>query len=211
MNLKDFIVEYDNVLSDQLCDELVAAFEESDRKDSGITIAGRNEKVKVSLDLLLNSTEYPNLDKSVFESFTGYASKYTMMYRNKTQVDADKHDVIDSGYQIQKTVSGGFYDWHHDGFSVVGEYLEDISRYKGTTRFATYLFYLNDYDAGEENGGRTQFHLDGDIISIYPKKGKLLMFPANSLFIHRGEKLKSGETYVMTGWLSQILYHGIQK
>ena len=67
-------------------------------------------------------------------------------------------------------------------------------------RLYTYIVYLNDRIGVED--GRTQFSFGDDIISIEAKAGKLLMFPANELYTHRGETLTTGEKYLMTGWIS---------
>ena len=210
MDFREFIIEYDNVLSEELCDEIVSTFEADTSKSAGTTVGGETPDIKTSIDLAISPIDYPVLDDKIFRSFTKYAREYTAFFRGKLYPTSQPGDVTDSGYQVQRTDGSGFYTWHHDSYSMVREYDEKIHRYTGTTRYATYIFYLNDYDAGEENGGRTQFYLDGDIISIYPKKGKLLMFPANQLFVHRGEELKSGTKYIMTGWLSSEAYHGIE-
>ena len=201
MQYSDLIVEYDNVLPHDLCDRLIDTFEKSDKSEPGVTANGVTDS-KLSTDLYISDfEEYSELDRLVFENFTEYVGEYTELYCSK--INTIINNITDSGYQIQKTEANGKYDWHHDFYmNLTNEYDNPAKTLLRTnSRYATYIFYLNDYDASEENGGRTQFYNGGNIISIYPKKGKLLFFPANTLYTHRGEMLKSGVKYIMTGWL----------
>jgi len=73
----------------------------------------------------------------------------------------------------------------------------------------TYIYYLN--DASEFEGGRTQFRIgtgEDDIMSITPEKGKLILFPANCIFTHRGEPVTKGHKYLATGWVVKIMFQG---
>jgi len=210
MKFSDLIVEYEDALPHELCDELIDFFESSpEYSGSGSVIGGQMGDVKTSEDLLIRPERSPwesTLDQKIFDIFKVYARKYSDFYDIYFNPHVDDHRLAftDSGYQIQKTSEDGQYIWHHDFITRVKE--EDDGW--GKARFATYIFYLNDYEHGEENGGRTQFFFNNDIISVNPKKGKLLMFPASSLYFHRGEQLKSGEKYIMTGWLYQGVKYG---
>ena len=64
-------------------------------------------------------------------------------------------------------------------------------------RICTFIYYLSD----DFEGGRTQFYFNGDVHSVVPQKGKGLWFPANPLYVHRGEPVVSGEKYLLTGWI----------
>ena len=120
-----------------------------------------------------------------------------------------KENLVDSGYQIQRTNTGEGYNWHAD--DDVSPILDTIVfplrgyRDSGTVmsarRLFTYMFYLND-DFG---GGFTQFRVGGnnnDILNVAPKQGKLICFPASWYFHHRGDVVTKGSKYVCTGWLS---------
>lgn len=92
-------------------------------------------------------------------------------------------DFNDSGYQIQRTRPGEFYDWHHD-FIVENN----------GPRVGTFIWYLNDI----KKDGYTEF-IDGT--KIKPRTGKLVIFPASWEYIHRGYPPKSETKYICTGWL----------
>jgi len=63
-------------------------------------------------------------------------------------------------------------------------------------RIVTYIFYLNDVD----DGGQTQFFGD-ESVGVTPEMGKLILFPANPLYVHQGEPVRAGIKYIATGWL----------
>ena len=82
-----------------------------------------------------------------------------------------------------QTSTGGHYDWHQD-------YV--IDAYHGV-RELTFIWYLNDdFDEGE-----TEF-FNGE--KITPKTGRLLIFPANWMYVHRGCRVKNNNKYIATGW-----------
>ena len=78
----------------------------------------------------------------------------------------------------------GYFHWHHDFI---------VEKNKGA-RIITFIWYLN--NANKE--GYTEF-CDGTIIT--PKTGKLLIFPADWMYIHRGRPPKIGRKYICTGWM----------
>ena len=105
----------------------------------------------------------------------------------------------------------GGYGWHSDDATTV---ISNTVAYPDgsqpwcawySRRYATYLLYLNDQE-GNFEGGRTQFRVGKDkIISFTPKRGNVLMFPANCLCPHQGEPVTAGTKYLATGWLCDMM------
>ena len=63
-------------------------------------------------------------------------------------------------------------------------------------RIFAFMTFLNDM----KGGGSTYFnHYD---LNIKPKKGLTLLWPAEWTHIHKGNVLKSGLKYIITGWLT---------
>tara|TARA_B100000900_G_scaffold268326_1_gene229086 strand:+ start:269 stop:1036 length:768 start_codon:yes stop_codon:yes gene_type:complete len=90
-------------------------------------------------------------------------------------------------YKIQKTPPGGGYHvWH----------CED-SGFLYRDRVLTWMVYLNDIPL--ENGGATDFlHQQ---ISLQPKKGTMVFWPAAYTHMHRGAFLTGDiDKYIATGW-----------
>ena len=62
-------------------------------------------------------------------------------------------------------------------------------------RIFAWMTYLNDV----EDGGTTDF--DYYKIKVKPKTGKTLIWPAEWTHAHYGSVLKSGEKFIITGWI----------
>ena len=187
----NFIGIYDNFFSEQFCKNLINTFkwcsdnnrvfyrnnEESLRSDSAIYLTEQSTKeIAFSIDYLGDSLKEFN---NTFWNFCykDYSKKYSTLssYGNRTIFE----------YKIQKTEpTKGYHSWH----------CEDTSRI-ASNRIGVYLLYLNDI----EDGGETEFLYLSK--RIKPKMGKLLIFPPNYPWTHRGNPPLSGSKYIMTGWI----------
>jgi len=186
--MERYILEIDDVLPRDFCEDVISRFEIDERKTMGSTINGVNEKVKKSVDLGI--VLFPKEWDDVLDKVGNYVNSAIDKYKEHLIENAlDRNGAIgktikDSTFglpQIQKTEKNGFYGWHHDGHF---------------NRNFTYIFYLNDVEEG--TGGTTEF-LCGKIVQ--PKAGKLVIFPATLTYIHRGTKLKEGVKYIMTNFI----------
>ena len=215
-NFSEMIVEYDDVIPADKCKEIIDKFEYDNRKSQGITASDTEGKaiensIKRSTDLWISQwVEWEKWDEYFFKALSPYVKKYLLHVKEKLgDVVQSKGELVDSGYQIQRTNTGEGYGWHAD--DDVSPILDTIVfplrgyRDSGTLlcarRLFTYMWYLND-DFG---GGQTQFRVGGnnnDIFSVAPKQGKLICFPASWYFHHRGDTVTNGSKYVCTGWLS---------
>ena len=194
-HLTDYLKEYPNCISDELCDNMIRRFELDPRKHPGSTV-GENDSSKKSTDLILSKyRDWNDIDTALFEALNPKIEEYIEVLSKETGFLIGD-DTYDTGYQIQRTRVGEFYDWHGD-FVVKGilrnRHDQPISV---DERIVTYILYLND----DFEGGQTQFFGDENI-GITPTKGKLLLFPANSLYGHRGSVVTKGTKYICTGWL----------
>lgn len=186
----DYILEIDNAVSKEFCEDVISRFEKDERKVTGSTIGGVNENVKKSIDLAISTPE-PRKDwEDVITEVGKCVNKALEVYQTHVEDEG-----LDRGLSIHKTINGvtiglpqiqktekdGFYTWHHDGY---------------LNRVFTYILYLNDVKEGI--GGTTEFLNRGH---IQPKAGKLVIFPANLAYIHRGTKLKEGVKYLITNFI----------
>jgi len=88
--------------------------------------------------------------------------------------------------KIQKTTkSGGYHNWH----------FEQIA-YENSSRVLVWSIYLNDV----KEGGETEFLYQSERVKA--EQGKILVFPANFLYTHRGNPPLSGDKYILTGWFN---------
>ena len=201
---EDYIVQHENVIDLDLCNQIIEKFDTDDRTYDGISGAGEDPSIKISKDLGISGLEdWKSIDDQLFENTTSYFSDYLNNYLEYTNNNSPNmfHDL---GYQVQKTTPGGHYAWHHDYMSnpLMNTIYRDSSGFVNQwvqSRIYTFILYLNDR-TDEADNGRTQFYNCGVSKSIVPKAGKLLLFPANPFWVHRGEPLTTGVKYLITGW-----------
>lgn len=208
--LDDLVVEIDGVLDRKTCQEIIQKFESDSRVHQGASGAGRGGD-KISTDLLITGySDWTEYDAAFFKALSPHVTTYAtnlVNYFGNSCIDLSL-GFTDSGYQIQRTTTNGKYDWHSDdGYFCIESCLTEnphpeigahMTFYE--RRLFTYIFYLN--DSFEFEGGNTEFALGNYIKSVVPSAGKLLLFPANLLFQHRGTLVTSGSKYLATGWVN---------
>ena len=201
---EDYIIEYPNIISNDLCNEIITRFDADENVRPGTSGRGLTEQ-KISDDLPISSyPHWKDIDEQLYKALNPYFIEYVHFLTE----NANYRSPImfhDRGYQIQKTTPGGHYHWHDDSCSEASTldsfYSVNIGRQVSfvNTRMFTYILYLNDRTDQLDNG-KTQFFNCGVSKSIVAEPGKLLLFPANPFWTHRGEELTSGVKYLVTGW-----------
>jgi hypothetical protein len=188
----EFIYEAHDVIPEPVCQQIIDNYERSDKKYRGNVGEGIIDiTVKKSLDLSIN--EDPkwtdichSLDRYVVIGINRYFEHLVHNAFNGIEeiLHSTFSDYVDNtGYIIQKYTAGGKYDWHTD---------DDPTK----KRLFGFIIYLNDVD--KNCGGCTEFTNGRNII---PKAGKILFFPSNWTYPHRGQELKSGVKYIVTGFV----------
>jgi hypothetical protein len=208
MNALDLVIEYPGAFPDDLCDEIIERFESDDRKSKGYNgnYGPEHTTSKVSIDLMISGLdEWNDIDGRLFDILTPYVQEYINILNDKFNITETRY-IRDLGYQIQRTDPGGYFNWHSDDNT---ELITDQTYSNGTgrqthctrERIFTYILYLN--DRYEYDDGQTEFKFLDTYKLIRPEQGKLILFPANVLFPHRGVPLESGVKYLMTGWVTR--------
>lgn len=187
----DFITEFDNALDKDFCNHCIEKFKIDDRRYPGLIGGGLNEDIKKSTDLSISKiTGWEEEDKIFCGKVSEYFKKYCDIHKfMKIHEYCDSWG--DAGYQIQETLPGGFYTWHHD---FVGGH-EDSN---WNPRYFTFIWYLNDI----HEDGYTEF-IDGT--KIQPETGKMIIFPSTWTYTHRGYPPKSEIKYICTGWIHGVI------
>tara|TARA_Y100000385_G_scaffold221673_1_gene231402 strand:- start:104 stop:802 length:699 start_codon:yes stop_codon:yes gene_type:complete len=194
-----YIRIYNDVLSDEFCEDLIHKFESDPNKSSGRVggESGIDTDIKQSTDLVLHAfdkyqdecTQLFNVNRNCIQHYLEYLVSFT-----PTNTPFINEKIVDSGFQMQRTEPDQFYDWHDD--SNVQEYFSERGLFH---RFFTYIFYLNDIDMS--NDGYTEF-LDGT--RVQPKRGRLVYFPSNWCYKHRGVAPRDQTKYIVTGWMGNL-------
>ena len=185
MNLSRYIYIKKDALPKSFCSNLIEKFEQDDRKHQGVVGSGINFDMKRSLDLNISALEdWYSFDQGLFKNLGSELDNYRNFLPDIFNKSNTSQDLTgdDTGYQIQKTQPGDFYDWHHD-------YMDN--------RLLTFIWYLNDIN----NAGYTEF-LDGT--KIQPEAGKLVIFPATWMYVHRGVSPEKETKYICTGWIHKV-------
>ena len=190
-----YIYVWEKTVPQEKCKNIIDKFEQNIKdSEQGVTFRGVNLHVKNSKDIFIAD----HLDKwkeeddlffnAINESFLAYfkhlndVSNYRYFTTNEKYKYLPVNDeIIDSGYQIQKTEPGKGYVWHND-----------FAFQNNLVRTLTFILYLNTVEEGW-----TQFH-NGD--QVAPVAGRVVIFPATWTYVHQGYPPKQTK-YIMTGWL----------
>lgn len=189
-NYDTFVGVYDGCFSDKFCDDLIAYYHWC-RKNNRTFDRPEQESIKKDNSCGLNPTsiEEINFDNP---NVHGFMSEFNQTFWDVCYADYRKHySVLDQydrhtiyTYKIQCThPGGGYHVWHSEDGAI------QFSR-----RIGVYILYLNDV----EDGGETEFLYLSK--RVKPKKGRLLIFPPNFPWAHRGNPPLTGDKYIMTGW-----------
>jgi hypothetical protein len=195
MKMKDLIWSAPNSLDFDFCDQVIEKFELDERKSQGAVLSDSGFRLdpdyKISMDLCISSLdEWKDEDEVFYKSLQSGIKQYLDHCNNfNPELVLGFYDQVhDTGYQIQRTSPGEYYNWHHDW----------ICDEQNGSRIFTYIWYLNDIS----KAGETEF-IDGT--KIKPEQGKLLIFPATWSYVHRGVSPKYETKYICTGWM----YHSL--
>jgi len=182
-NINDYIVTFDGVITDALCDAILEEF--SDETEWQKTILGDgqiNDKVRTAETVIIsypqvidkNPKVRAKLDKYVFAS-AGFAIK---KYNEKFPLALIEED---SGYELLRYKENQFYIQHTDSF-------------KDRPRAVSCSFALND----DYEGGEFAF-FDRELVYKL-KKGSCIMFPSNFMYPHEIMPVISGTRYSIITW-----------
>ena len=187
MDIEDLIYVSEKKLDRDFCKHCIEKFKKDDNRYQGITGSGVDLKMKQSTDLKISTKDnWKEEDNVFYKSFKdSYALYENWLSDNHSPLYLDaclRGTIEDTGYQIQETLPGGFYQYHHDGMN---------------DRLLTIIWYLNDIHVD----GYTEFFTG---LKIQPEEGKILMFPALWPWVHRGYPPKSETKYICTGWIRNV-------
>ncbi len=185
-----FIYRKEGALSPELCNSFIESFEASDEKKPGVLYGPEGQSStsgKKSTDLtfhpgyLEDKTWGPLLNQLVpiienAQSF--YVNRYSDAFQ---KLDPFR---IDSHFNMQRYLPNeGFSGWHCERAGL-----------KHSNRILVWMVYLNDVTDGGETEFFYQKHWEES------KQGKLLIWPSDWPYLHRGVSSPTQTKYVLTGW-----------
>ncbi len=170
-----------------ICDEIINYFEvNSSKQTTGKTTDGVNLNFKDSIDIRIAPKEILIPGNEIFKLYFEKLFECYKHYIEEWPFLKDLAQGLEIGsFNLQKYKPGQhFKQIHSERLSV-----------ETSHRVFAFMTYLNNVD----QGGSTYFkHYD---LEIQPKKGLTLIWPAEWTHAHRGNILKSGSKYIITGWI----------
>ena len=182
VRLKDLIKVYDDAVPPELCDEIIARFEQ----DTENHIDRNQEKERSFVELNLTSLPAWAETKAQLLESTG---QYISSYQEDSQLLQLPEQFTHEDYRIKR--------YSPERNHVFGDHL-DIANSKTAMRFMVLIWYLNDV----QEGGETHFR-EFDV-SVKPVKGRLLMFPPFWMYMHAGLQPISGQKYIVGTFLTYL-------
>lgn len=181
----DFIGTYNNLVTDQYCDDLIKLHEYMESnglafsRDEAGAIDKEDRSISTMHHCLIHSGDLFNHFSTAFwaTAYKDYSKRFNVLSA------ISNHQIY--CIKIQRTKVGeGYHVWH----------CENATRSQ-CGRIMNFILYLNDVD----DGGETEFLYYHK--RIKPKKGTLILFPAGYTHTHRGNPPLKGSKYILTGWV----------
>lgn len=181
MKIEDYIVVFDDALTPEFCDEMIALYEKAKYR-----IERNNDLMKFSEINILTCNSFDPVKSEFVEKMV----KCQLAYKNQVKAYIWPEKPLYETPRIKKYEQGeGFFDWHIDAADV------DTAK-----RLLVMFWYLNDV----EEGGETLFVINEEILRVAPKKGRVVCFPPNFMFPHKGAMPKSGPKYVISSYVQHV-------
>tara|TARA_B110000027_G_C16101897_1_gene293498 strand:+ start:1038 stop:1655 length:618 start_codon:yes stop_codon:yes gene_type:complete len=175
--------------NNHLCNQIINYFETNEGlQQAGSTLSGKVLEAKKTTDITIRPSNlvnpelvyFNNYMKELHNCFIDYTKQWSFLRNFKVkQIDIPS-------FNIQRYSPGDHFAGIHTerwGFQTLH-------------RVFAWMTYLNDVN----DGGETEFTHYG--IKIKPEIGKTLIWPAEWTHAHRGNVVKSGKKYIITGWMN---------
>ena len=175
------------VIASSLCDEIIDYYEKNKQKQmKGGTSEGINLKIKDRQDISLSPKDLKLPENEVFQRYFENLFQCYRDYNIQWPFLASMISNLEIGsFNIGKYTPGQHFQKMHC----------ERTSLNTLHRLFAFMTYLNDVD----DGGSTYFnHYD---LEIKPKSGLTILWPAEWTHSHKGNILKSGLKYIITGWL----------
>ena len=176
------------IIENQLCDHLISYYDKNKAKQyQGVTSGGLDLKAKVRKDISIQPKDIYQPGNEIFEKYFQILYECYQDYNKQWPFLASMVDKLHIGrFNLGKYLPGQHFQKVHS----------ERTNINTLHRLFAFMTYLNDVD----EGGSTHFkHYD---LSVKPQKGLTLIWPAEWTHAHKGNILKSGEKYIITGWLN---------
>ena len=176
-----------NIEDNDLCKNIIKFFDENEAlQNQGLIGGGKDLSVKNSIDITIQPND---LKTEKFRIFNEYMNKLHNCYKDYLVQFPLLKKMIKNIHIGQFNLQKYNKDGHFSGVHSERTSLTTLHR------LFAWMTYLNDV----EDGGITNFsHFK---IDIKPEIGKTLIWPSEWTHAHSGGVVKSGNKYIITGWM----------
>ena len=192
----EFIYEIPNVISKEMCEEIIEKFIKDDNKEPS-AISGNQVMTNVRKSThtwMTNEDIWSKISKDIIKVFIDGLDTYSRYLSDIDYLSAKaskslfREKLAIEQIYVNKSKEGDYYHWHIDS---------NTSKQK-TSRAFSCLIYLNSLE--EDQGGCTEFKCGK---KIRPEQGKLVIFPSTWTYEHRAAEVKNGGVkYTCGTWIS---------
>lgn len=175
---------------DELCNKIIDYFDDNVSKQiTGQSSTGVNSEIKNRTDISISPKMFANDPSSIFHIYFNSLAACLKDYGEQWPFIRQSIESFD----VRSFNLGKYEKGQHFGFMHCERSFASMDR---ELAFMTYL-------SEDIEGGSTYFsHYD---IEIIPKKGQTLIWPAMWTHAHRGNIVKGGSKYIITGWFNLVL------
>tara|TARA_R100000808_G_C2152923_1_gene162696 strand:- start:3578 stop:4156 length:579 start_codon:yes stop_codon:yes gene_type:complete len=173
--MNDFIEIYDNALSKELCKEIIIQAEKA-RLYKNPRHKSIQDDYTVMIHHYLKENTYIDLMNIIHKAYIDYKEKYWILDKTASLTPpCIKYHLVKPG--------GGYHVYHCEN-----------SGFLSKERVLVYHICLNTCD----DEGELDFLYYKK--KLFPKIGRLIVFPASFTHVHRGNPMKTKDKHYVTGW-----------
>jgi hypothetical protein len=181
--LTDFIKVYDDMITPELCKEIMELYESNSDHHDRIDRDYRPNFTQFNLTQFVNSGASTAQSKLIHDNIT----KTLLSAVNLYMIDMSITNELPSQYALEEVRIKKYDANRTDQFA---DHV-DVGDHNSARRFLAFFLYLTE----NEFEGQTNFtYLD---LSIDPKPGRILVFPPLWLFPHAGMPVSKSEKYIV--------------
>lgn len=219
---RDFLGIYDDALSAEFCEAIIAAFEACPQvHSSGRIGSGVDVEKKESIDCCISDyQEWTSINQSLLNVTARHLVRYVREYpflacgAITPTVRLDSGEVLElSRENIERVpdeqLLNVILSLYRPGHLNLQKYKQGTGGYhhwhseiyptdascESLHRVLLFMFFLNTVD----EGGETEFHYQDT--TIRPQAGRMVIAPAGFTHTHKGAIPISGDKYIVTSWI----------
>jgi hypothetical protein len=183
-----------NVFSKELCEQFINSFEQSQLKKDCDSRLDDGTIHKKSTDIYFQNTIQSEWYINEKELWFSLMEELNQILNKKLNEYYDLYPELNGlppietrKFNMQKYNPGeGFARWHFENNN-------------GLQRILVWMIYLNDVD-----DGGTEFKYQNHLEKA--EQGKLLIWPAEWIFTHKGQISNTTTKYILTGWFESDMF-----